>query len=562
MGGLAAYSTNWSRWMRVDHDMGNEGVASPLTFAEHYPSHELSRELFHPGGHRIWMGPWGDDAFFPRLRAGRSYQVKLRIKTAGIRGPADGTSPHGFAVKTHAFPGATIDADLKRRPSIIPIVSTNRDWHTIVVPYTASARQEDTPYLSLLLENVTAGRVYIDQFSIREVRRDGTLGGELVRHARADMHTYVEQRPSAYLDWQVQQGEAHGVFLKYVVQDKNDWVPNHLTRDGRFADRGDGYFQPPATRATWLQEQWWRYVVARWGYSTAVHSWELCNEADPNDTSVWRHTQHFAKFMHDVDAHPHLATTSFWCCWKPEFWGDAATYPDVDYADLHAYSRDDPLGLDMAGWVLSLARLTNERAVGKPVVLAETGIAQPGHPWFAHLERANPGLWYHNLLWSQLSGLSGLTAPGYWWSQHLTKIDVIRIARPFAQFVATLDVNQGGYVDAAAISTNGLVRAIGQKREESGTAYLWVQHTHHTWRHAMGVENPVAITAQSGEIVVRMAPDIAYRVDRWNTDTGTIQGTDVRVSSAEGDLRLPFTDLKGDFAVKISPAPAATPVQK
>ena len=140
-------------------------------------------------------------------------------------------------------------------------------------------------------------------------------------------------------------------------------------------------------------------------------------------------------------------------------------------------------------------------------------------------ERANAGLWYHNLLWSQLSGLSGLTAPGYWWSQHLTKIDVIGIARPFAQFVATLDVNRGGYVDAAAISTNGAPCArIGQKREASGTAYLWVQHTQHTWRHAMGVETPVAITAQSGEIVIRMAPDTAYRVDSMEHRHGHDRG--------------------------------------
>ena len=339
MGGLAAYSTNWSRWMRVDHDMGNEGVGSPLTFAEHYPSHELSRELFHPGGHRIWMGPWGDDAFFPRLRAGRTYQVKLRIKTAGIRGPADGTSPHGFAVKTHAFPEPTIDAELKRRPSLIPIVSTDRDWHTIVVPYTASALQEDTPYLSLLLENVTAGRVYIDQFSIREVRRDGTLGGELVRHARADMHTYVEQRPSAYLDWQVQQGEAHGVFLKYVVQDKNDWVPNHLTRDGRFADRGDGYFQPHGTKLRGCRSSGGATSRRAGAIPPRCTRGSCATRPTRTTPSVWRHTQHFAKFLHDVDAHPHLATTSFWCCWKPEFWGDAATYPDVDYADLHEVPR-------------------------------------------------------------------------------------------------------------------------------------------------------------------------------------------------------------------------------
>jgi hypothetical protein len=180
--------------------------------------------------------------------------------------------------------------------------------------YTATAQDGDG-YISLMLDNVTAGRAYIDEFSIREVHGDGSLGGELIRHARADIHTYVEQRPAAYFDWQLQQGEDNGVFFKYVVQDKNDWVPNHLKRDGAFADRGDGYFQPEGTKANWLQRQWWRYLAARWGYSTAVHSWELCNEADPNDSAVYRHTQQFARFMHTTDAHLPPARHSFWCCW-------------------------------------------------------------------------------------------------------------------------------------------------------------------------------------------------------------------------------------------------------
>ena len=53
-----------------------------------------------------------------------------------------------------------------------------------------------------------------------------------------------------------------------------------------------------------------------------------------------------------------------------------------------------------------------------------------------------------------------------------------------------------------------------------------------------------------------MAPDPRNRVERWNTDPGALSGTDVVVSDANGNVRLPFADLKDDFAVKIAPAPA------
>lgn len=556
MGGMGAYSTNWAKWMRVDLPMGNEGFESPLTYLERYPSHELSRELFYPGGHRIWMGFWMDEWCSPDLRAGREYQIKLRLKTLGIAGPADGSSPYGFVIKTHGFPSGTIETDLRSRPSIIPPISADREWHTVVFRYVATAQDGANDYFSLLLDNVTAGRVYIDQFSMREVVPGGGLGGELIRHSKADMHTYVEQRPSAYFDWQVQQGEQYGVFFKYVVQDKNDWVARHLTRYGVFASSGDGYFQPDGTKLKWLQQQWWRYLVARWGYSTAVHSWESCNEADPNDSSVWRHTQDFARFLKQTNAHPQMATTSFWCCWKPEFWGDQTNYPDVDYADLHEYTNATPDGTDMAEWILKWARVTQQEPADKPVVLAETGIG-PGPPYYDYLRSANPGIWYHNLLWAQLNGLSGLTAPNYWWSEHFAVINRNAIARPFAQFVSGLDVNKGGYVDAAPTTTNSTIRAVGQKNLAKGTAYLWIQNKLHTWRNVMGVENPTPVTPQSGTVIVQMTPNTTFTMERWDTYTGTLVASQSVSSDAAGNLAIAVSSLSSDFALRFR-GPSAT----
>jgi PKD repeat protein len=561
MGGEAAYSTNWARWMRVDLQLGNEGFDNPLTYLERYPSHELSREIVYPAAHRIWMGASGDENYFPELKSGREYQIKLRIKTVGIAGPATTGIPYGFMVKTHAFPTSTIDSDLRSAPSIVPVVSNDREWHTILVRYTATARDTDD-YISLLLDNVTSGRVYVDQFSVREALSNGSLGGELIRHSRADLHTYIEQRPAAYFDWQVQQGEQNGVFFKYVVQDKRDWVPNHLTRFGAFAAIGDGYFQQDGTKAKWLQQQWWRYIVARWGYSTAVHSWELCNEADPNDTNVWRHTQDFARFLHQTNAHRQMATTSFWCCWKPEFWSDETTYPDVDYADLHEYTNDSTLGLDMVEWILSWSQTTSQQPAGKPVILAETGIGYAGQAYFEDLKRPNPGIWYHNLLWAELNALSGMTAPTYWWSEHFAAINQNQVARPFYQFVSGLDVNRGGYVDAAVTSSNSQIRTLGQKNLTKGTAYLWVQNKLHNWHNVMGVQNPTPITAQSGTVTVRMAPNTRYTIERWNTYTGALISTETLQSSATGDLTSSVSNLTDDFAVRVrgpvsgAPSPA------
>jgi len=31
-------------------------------------------------------------------------------------------------------------------------------------------------------------------------------------------------------------------------------------------------------KVRWIQQTWWRYLQARWGYSPNIHSWELTNE--------------------------------------------------------------------------------------------------------------------------------------------------------------------------------------------------------------------------------------------------------------------------------------------
>ena len=561
MAGLGAYSTNFARWISTAKQMGNEGFDSQLNFREHYPSHELSQEIFYPGGQRIWLG-YGDDQFRGELKPNTNYLVKVRLKTVDINGPADARHPYGFMIKKHGWPSATLEQDLRLYPSFIAPVNANRDWHTVVAQYMTTDREGDNtlyPYISLFLDNVTSGRVYIDEFSMREILSDGSLGGEVVRDHRADLHLEVQQRPAAFFDWQVEQGEQNGVFFKYVIQDKRDWVPNHLAEVGIFTDVGQGYYQKDGTKAKWLEQQWWRYLIARWGYSTAVHSWELNNEGSPDDLGHYRQAQDMAKFMHTYDAHRHLATTSFWCCWRPEFWGDRVNYPDVDYADVHKYTNQDLLkdgtlaAYDMAAFQSEDSLTFYASHVGMPMVRGETGIGDPSLSFFSYLAQPNPGIYYHNLLWAQLNA-GGMSDPNYWWSQHLDQINRKAISQPFYLFMRDLNINQGGYVDIATDATvsNAKLRILGQKNLARGQAYVWIQNKDHTWRNVMGVDNPTSIVPQSGAITLKLNPNTSYTVKWWNTYTGAVTQTLTLISDSAGKLTLSITNLSDDVAVKIS----------
>ena len=580
MGGIGIYSTNWARWKSSAENLGNEGIMTRLSWQEKLPGHDLSYELFYPEGARFWIGTWLDDVSGPRITNGKKYAVKFVYKTANIAGPRTAGQPYGLTVKTSDYQpwgnpnNDTFDSSLRGSTTqvIIPHVSTAQNWNTVNTTFTSNGNRTG---IYVYLDNVTAGQAYIDELSMRECLDANctNLGGEVVRNPRADNHMFIEQRPAAYTDWQVEQGEINNVFFKYVVHDKNDWIQNHLKTDGTWAATGDGYYQPENTKARWLLRQWYRYLIARWGYSTAIHTWELNNEGAPNEegdgtAAHWRTAQAFAKFMHDNDAHRHLATTSFWCCWRPDFWGNNTSFPDIDYADLHMYTDNiegnavPKTDTDLAAWTYntSLYAYNNgypsgQKGVGKPIVRQETGITGTS---FDLLKQANSGVWFHNLLWAQLNE-GAMMDTGYWWGEHFAVINESQISKPFWDFVKVLDLNKGGYVGLAATVSNNNLRAIGQKNLNSNKAVFWVQNATHTWKNVMDNTS----TPQSGTITLQMKPSQAYTVETWNTYTGVSSGTQTLQSNSSGNLVLTVSNLADDFAVKIqgpspSPSPAAS----
>lgn len=553
LGGIGAYSTNWARWLSSAEKLGNEGAMSRLNFREHAPDSELSYDLTYPDAFRYWITNWLNEDKGPQFKPNTTYQVLIRLKTVGLVGPRDPAYPWGVTARTHAWLGldepiSTVENTLRDKPTLFPHITDNRDWFTVETTFTTGANPEND--LSLYLDNVSGGSAFIDEFQIREVLGDGSLVGSVIRNPKADLHTYVDPRGAANIDWMVEQAEQNGVFLKLVVHDKNDWIQNHLKADGTFADEGDGYYQPEDTKARWLLRQWYRYIIARWGYSTAVHSWELNNEGPPDSTGDgtaphWETAQAFAQFMHENDAHPHLATTSFWCCWRPEFWGNNSLFPDIDYADLHEYTRDEPIGADMAAFHLEWSSQAAAEPVGKPAMRAETGINHAG--WYDELKQPNAGIWYRHLLWSSLDS-AALFEPGYWYREHLDQIPRFEIAKAFAGFVSQLDVNKGGYSDLDADVSNAKLRVVGQKNVESGEAHGWIQNTDFTWRRELDGEQ----SSQSGTVTFSLSPSTGYQATWVDTRTGEVLREETVTSDGQGKVSLSIDQLGEDVAFRLT----------
>jgi hypothetical protein len=236
-----------------------------------------------------------------------------------------------------------------------------------------------------------------------------------------------------------------------------------------------------------LFQQRLRYVVARWGYSTHVLSWELWNEVDltdgyDTDVSVAWHTE-MADELRRLDPADHLVTTSFAFAGNdPAVWAAGG----VDYTQLHAYARAEVAGTvielfsNVARHVSDLTA-TRRAETGLPVLFAELGVDARGPD---ETERADPdGIGIHDGLWAgALSG--GLGTAMTWWWDNLVDVQPRRYYPMFgsvARFVHGVqwDREQLGPASATASSPSRPLVASGLQGPER--VLLWVKDDAYQW---------------------------------------------------------------------------------
>lgn len=112
------------------------------------------------------------------------------------------------------------------------------------------------------------------------------------------------------------------------------------------------YNAPNTSQTGWYHRALARYLCARWGYSTAIHSWEHVNEGD-GGAAQQAFTDAFASYIHSIDVHGHLVSTSTAVGVHTTFW---ASMPNVDFADFHGYEDSGELGA--VDWILPVGSWT------------------------------------------------------------------------------------------------------------------------------------------------------------------------------------------------------------
>lgn len=240
------------------------------------------------------------------------------------------------------------------------IVEQTNGWETrtrIFVNHTVAVRN--------LVLNVVDGsgdvRVGLIRLQQRAKGSNDAWGPNLLTRGDPNTHEYVDQVAAARLDKILELSEQYNLYHKLPLFNKEDGVLARIQPNGTLGPVTMDNFYSAGVSRRLQQEVYTRYFIARWSYSSAIHSLELANEnnpricvedrtiADPASkpctfTKSADAAYSFAEFVLARSPRKILMSNSFWADWSYaqllKFWNDPTKGPLLDYADIHWYGCD------------------------------------------------------------------------------------------------------------------------------------------------------------------------------------------------------------------------------
>ncbi|MFN8443845.1 MAG: DUF5060 domain-containing protein [Caldilineaceae bacterium] len=548
----------------------------------------------------------------PAVKPNTTYQLRVRYYGESIAAACNGAADCGLALSVGGWRWGT-QCQSGSGQVLSPIVqdtntSIDGGWLTLTRTW-FSGNNSFLPELQMRLENIPANAsttplAFVSNVALQEDLGNGNLGPNVLDKGSMDYHLYMGQRNAYAFDKMVELAEQNGVYLRPVILEKGERFLQSYNEQGQLGGENIDYFYGDfrnVTKTRWLQQAWWRYLQARWGYSTAIHSWELMNEADPNSSRVYNLVDEFGKYMHcrvfgvAIGAgdqqpctydHPnaHMITTSFWHSYpRDSFWANPA-YPNVDYVNIHQYIPKNPTNTGGCGgycladpnfYDSALATYARSLEYGaqqptganKPVLRGEIGFTEQNYtPLSAEIRQDKQGIWLHNFIWGGIN-YAGLMEAYWGTSYHIAydNVDLHPIYKRYYDFIQNVPLSNGLYWDAAAqiMPADAPLRAWGQKDSGNGPAahvHLWIANANHTWKRV--IDNTV--TPVTGTVTISgLQANSTYQLERWDTYQGQPIASELVNSTAQGEVTIVVTNLMDDFAVKLAlqagPNATATP---
>ncbi len=283
----------------------------------------------------------------------------------------------------------------------LPLIGANVCWHGSRGTY-----DYDDWFASFQTAGANFARLWMCPWSFGlEAESNSLTRYRLDRAWQLDYVLRLAEQRGIYLELCL---DYHGMFA--VEPDywggNNNWKVNpYNVANGGPCANPNAFFTNSAAQSAYQKRL--RYLVARYGYSPSILSWQFFNEIDnvssllnANDVAAWH--RRMGSWMRTNDPFSHLLTTSFTSVEPhPEIW----TLPQIDYVCVHSYGPARPAA------TFSTLTQTLRQKYGKPVLIDEYGTS-----WQGWNRAADPFLrGFRQGLWGGALGGSVGTAMSWWW---------------------------------------------------------------------------------------------------------------------------------------------------
>jgi hypothetical protein len=340
----------------------------------------------------------------------------------------------------------------------------------------------------------------------------------------------------------VESAEKSGIRFQLVLQHHGQWSSRAGAdpqwdanpwnkKNGGFLTSPDEFFSN--SRAIALTKAKYRYIIARWGSSPSIMSWELFNEVENTDAVYHKHQDEvaawhnvMAQFIRQQDPNKHLITSSS----TAEV---AALGRELDYVQPHSYVADP----------VSTVSDVDTKKLDRPIFFGEIGPEGGSGPGAENF--------IHRALWAGVMSQAG-GAPGWWDWAVVEKENLYDRYRAVGEFV-----RQSGM-----LSKRGLAAApVSVETTGRGTLVLTPGGGWSTARQTEFTVLPTGATVGlstmpsylQGSADRSMFPAATFKVDFPAAGTVTVQVDRVSKSGANVSLSVDGS-AAADKALAASPA--------
>ncbi len=191
-----------------------------------------------------------------------------------------------------------------------------------------------------------------------------------------------------------------------------------------------------------------RYILARWGYSPYLFSWEILSEADNtgiysnfyNQTFSW--LTEMGSYIKSIDPYHRAVSSGFAIPQRdPQYW----SFNGTDYTQLHIYDLIPDLDMKLYNFARSYGAAYN-----KPFVVGEFALA---HTPDIIQQKDPAGIAFHNSLWATAFSGSFATAMSWWWDSYLYPNGLFDDFKPISDFFEITGVNPHDFNADMALTT-------------------------------------------------------------------------------------------------------------